>query len=110
MKVSNISRQKVLRNKVVSCLNFVFQFKIVKEIYNERGIKDQDHDLVRKAWTAEFEKVSRQLHLAQIIHDTYVKETARFHKKKEDEERRKRELSEEKRVAEAELVIQIEIA
>ena len=39
-----------------------------------------------------------------------MKETARFHKKKEDEERRKRELSEEKRVAEAELVIQIEIA
>lgn len=82
---------------------------LVKEIYGERGIKDQDHDLVRKAWTAEFEKVSRQLNITKIIHDTYVKEIARFHKKREDEERRKRELSEEKRL-EVEIAVQAEIA
>ena len=83
---------------------------IVKEIYNERGIKDQDHELVRKAFEKEYEKVMRQLNITKIIHDTYVKETARFHKKQEDEERRRRQLSEEKRLQETELAMQREIA
>ena len=37
----------------------ILYFAIVKEIYSERGIKDQDHDLVRKAFEKEYEKISR---------------------------------------------------
>lgn len=36
---------------------------------------------MRKAWEKEYEKVSRKLNITKIIHDTYVKEIARFHQK-----------------------------
>ena len=52
----------------------------------------------------------RQLNITKIIHDTYVKETARFYKKQEDEERRKRQEEEDRRLQEAELAMQQEIA
>ena len=82
---------------------------VVKEVYSERGIKDQDHELVRKAFEKEYEKVMRQLNITKIIHDTYVKEIARHYKKQEDE-RRKREESEERRLREAGLAMQQELA
>ena len=71
------------------CLISTLVSTIVKEIYNERGIKDQDHELVRKAFEKEYEKVQRQLNITKIIHDTYVKEIARFHKKQEEEKERR---------------------
>ena len=52
----------------------------IAELYKERGVKDQDHELVRKAFEKENEKVQRQLNITKIIHDTYVKEIARIHK------------------------------
>ena len=54
---------------------------VVKEIYKERGIKDCDHELVKKAYDAEEQKVLRKLNITKIIHDTYVKEIDRFHRK-----------------------------
>ena len=61
-------------------LNFLVCFSsLVKEIYKERGIKDCDHELVRKAFEKEEEKVARKLNITKIIYDTYLKETARFH-------------------------------
>ena len=40
---------------------------------------------MKKAFEREFEKVQRQLNITKIIHDTYVKEIARFYKKQDDE-------------------------
>ena len=81
---------------------------IVKEIYKERGIKDCDHELVRKAFEKEEEKVLRKLNITMIIHDTYVKEIDRFHKKQE-QERIKREEEEQQKLLEAELAMKREI-
>ena len=61
--------------------------------------------MVRKAFEKEDEKVQRQLHLSKIMHDTYFKEIARFHKKQEDEARRLREEAEAARLAAAELAM-----
>ena len=66
----------------------------VKEIYNERGIKDIDQELVRTAFDKEFEKVARKLNITMIIHDTYVKEIARFYRQKEETEKKIREQEE----------------
>mmetsp|Transcript_47859 Transcript_47859/g.63292 ORF Transcript_47859/g.63292 Transcript_47859/m.63292 type:complete len:97 (-) Transcript_47859:1151-1441(-) len=52
----------------------------IKEIYKERGIKDCDHELVKKAFEKEEEKVLRKLNITKIIHDTYVKEIDRFYR------------------------------
>ena len=76
----------------------------IKEIYKERGIKDCDQDLVKKAFETEYEKIMRKLNITLIIHDTYVKEHDRFHKA-EAAQRRKRAESEERRIAEAELAL-----
>ena len=73
---------------------------IVKDIFKERGIKDVDRDLVRKAWENELVKVQRKWNITKIIHDTYVKEIARFFQKKADDERKKREESEERKKSE----------
>ena len=43
----------------------------IKEIFDERGIKNEDHDLVRKAFEKENEKVQHKLKITKIIHDTY---------------------------------------
>ena len=43
----------------------------IKEVFNERGIKMEDHDLVRKAFEREHEKVMHKLKITKIIHDTY---------------------------------------
>ena len=59
---------------------------------------------MKKAFESEYEKIMRQLNITKIIHDTYVKEIARFHKN-EEEARRKREESEERKIAEAELAM-----
>lgn len=71
-------------------------------MFKERGVKDQDHDLVRKAFEKEYEKVQRQLNITKIIHDTYVKEIARLQKAKAEEERLAREAEESRRQAEIE--------
>lgn len=60
--------------------------------------------MVKKAFESEYEKISRKLNITKIIHDTYVKEIARIHKKEEDD-RRKRAKSEERKIAEAELAM-----
>ena len=73
----------------------------VKEIYKERGIKDCDHELVKKAFEKEEEKVLRKFNITKIIYDTYVKELDRFYKAQEAE-RLKREQEEAKRIADAE--------
>ena len=57
----------------------------VKEIYKERGIKDCDHELVKKAFEKEEEKVLRKFNITKIIYDTYVKELDRFNKAQEAE-------------------------
>lgn len=61
-----------------------------------------DRELVRKAWEKEHEKVQRKWNITKIIHDTYVKEIARFHQKKADDERKRREESEERKRSEEE--------
>ena len=43
----------------------------IKEVYDEQGIKMEDHDLVRKAFEKEYEKVQHKLKITKIIHDTY---------------------------------------
>ena len=47
------------------------------EIYDQRGYKEEDHELLRKAYEAELAKAARELNLAMIIHETYEKEIAR---------------------------------
>ena len=89
--------------------NTHFCLPTVKEIYKERGIKDCDHELIKKAFEKEEEKVMRKLNITKIIYDTYVKELQRFYKQQEDEQR-KRELEEAKKIADAEAAMQEEIA
>lgn len=43
----------------------------IKEVFDEQGIKMEDHDLVRKAFEKEYEKVQHKLKITKIIHDTY---------------------------------------
>ena len=43
----------------------------IKEVFDEQGIKMEDHDLVRKAFEKENEKVQHKLKITKIIHDTY---------------------------------------
>lgn len=76
----------------------------MRDIYKERGIKDCDNDLLKKAFEAENEKVSRKLHITKIIHDTYLKEIERFHKA-EDDKRKRIEENERRIKAEAELAL-----
>ena len=42
---------------MITYLKQLFSAVLVKEIYKERGIKDCDHDLVKKAWDKEDDKV-----------------------------------------------------
>ena len=82
----------------------------IREIFDERGIKVEDHDLVRKAFEKEHEKVQHKLKITKIIHDTYEKEIERYYQRQEEEARRKREESEERKRAAIEAEKQRELA
>ena len=71
-------------------------------MYDQRGWKEEDHELMRKAYETELAKVLKELNLRMIIHETYEKEIARLKAKaiKDAEDEAKR--LEEERLEEIE--------
>ena len=65
---------------------------IVEDIYDQRGYKDEDHVLIRKAYEAELAKAMKELKTRMLYHSIYEKDIKREQEKmaREAEEEAKR--------------------